>query len=84
MYCQHILLRNIGIILHIQCHRIAAERDEEKRRKFRKLIARRYFPEQLVFVDETAVDKRTTHRLHGWALKGQPAHVHAERNRGKR
>ncbi|KAG9016647.1 hypothetical protein FRB90_002678 [Tulasnella sp. 427] len=35
-----------------------------------------YLPEQLVFVDESAVDRRTPHRAYGYAPCGQLAQMH--------
>lgn len=35
-------------------------------------------PKQLVFIDESRLDARTTYQLNGWALKGQHAHMPAK------
>jgi hypothetical protein len=43
-----------------------------------------FSPEQLVFIDESHVDLRTTFRSNGWAYKGQRATVPANFIRGKR
>lgn len=43
-----------------------------------------YFPEQLVFVDETSKDGRTAHRKYAWSAKGSRAIVSLPFSRGKR
>ncbi|EEB94039.1 hypothetical protein MPER_07219, partial [Moniliophthora perniciosa FA553] len=55
-----------------QLRKIAAERSEVKRMRFRDEIAD-YDPEQLGFIDETSVDERTSGRRKGRAKRGQRA-----------
>jgi uncharacterized protein (DUF58 family) len=66
-----------------QLTRIALERSIEKRAAFSARIGT-YEPEQLVFVDESAVDRRTTYRGHAWAIKGRKASRKAFFCRGRR
>jgi len=54
-------------------NRVALERKAELRADFGIRISS-YNPNQLVFVDESAVDRRITYRGYAWALKGKPAH----------
>lgn len=49
-----------------------AERDEEKRQKFMKKIAK-ISPETLVYIDEAGIDKFIT-RQYGWADFGKKVH----------
>jgi hypothetical protein len=49
--------------------RLAAERDEERRREFAFEIGN-YPPEYLVAADEAAVNILTTYRANGWATHG--------------
>jgi len=48
----------------------AMERNEMKRSHFLFDIGE-FDPKQLVFVDKSACNKRTTHRGYGWAIKGE-------------
>lgn len=43
-----------------------------------------YTASQLVFVDESAVDRRTPHRAYGWAQSGERAEMHGYFVRGGR
>ncbi len=67
-----------------QLTKIAIERNELKREDFRQHMALTYIPDQLVFVDESACDRRTTYRGCAWAIKGQRAVWKAFFVRGKR
>ena len=49
---------------------VASERVEESRTKYQIEVVQNYHPEQLVFVDECAVNHLTTRRPRGWALIG--------------
>jgi hypothetical protein len=66
-----------------QLSRVAAERCEEKRLRYRAEIGE-YDPEQLIFVDESSVDRRTTYRNRAWSLRGTEAKHKAYFVRGKR
>jgi hypothetical protein len=55
-----------------QLTRTAIECSSEKQAEFNMRISR-YKPEQLVFVDESSVNRRTTYRGKAWAIKGQKA-----------
>jgi len=63
--------------------RAAAERCEELWLRYSAKIGG-YDPEQLIFVDESSVDRRTTYRTRGWAARGAHAKCHAFFVRGKR
>jgi len=66
-----------------QLSRIAAERSKDLRLCYRAKIGS-YDPEQLVFVDESSVDRRTTYRRRAWSLRGTHAKQKAYFVRGKR
>ena len=55
-----------------QLSRIAIERSAEKRANFAARIGT-YDANQLAFVDESAVDRRTTYRGYAWAIRGEKA-----------
>lgn len=50
--------------------RPAIERDETDRAQYQLIIGMHYEPEQLVFVDESAFDRRTAGRPYGWSPIG--------------
>ncbi len=62
----------------------AAERNEFLRAQYRCTIGEHYKPEQLVFVDESACDRRTYLRNRVWALEGLRACRKQYFARGKR
>jgi hypothetical protein len=62
----------------------AIERDEEKRKNFYAYMMENFQPEQLVFVDESAVDKRITSRNRGWAESGRRAVLKTDFVRGQK
>lgn len=64
--------------------REAVERSEEKRASYTYRIGLLYQPEQLVFVDESACDRRTTYRGRAWSITGQRAFKKAFFVRGRR
>ena len=66
-----------------QLSRVAIERSAEKRAEFGVRIGT-YEAEQLIFVDESAVDRRTTYRGRAWAIRGSKATRKAFFVRGKR
>ncbi|KAG9120463.1 hypothetical protein FRC07_004043 [Ceratobasidium sp. 392] len=61
----------------------AAERSDERRQEYWDVI-HEYRPGQLVFVDESSVDRRTTYRGYGYARRNEPAVRRAFRVRGAR
>jgi len=63
--------------------RMAAERSVELRREYAARISR-YEGNQLVFVDESAVDRRTSYRGRAWSISGTQAQRKAFFNRGRR
>ena len=56
-----------------QLTREAIEWSVELRTQFTIKIASNYASDQLVFVDESAADRRTTYRGYAWAFKGRQA-----------
>lgn len=71
------------MIIANKLSRVAIERSAEKRAHFAACIGT-YDPNQLVFVDESAVDRRTTYRGRAWAIRGRKATRKAFFCRGKR
>lgn len=67
----------------MQLSRTALERSAEKRAAFAARIGT-YEPNQLVFVDKSSVDQRTTYRGRAWAICGQKATRKAFFCRGRR
>jgi hypothetical protein len=63
--------------------RVAAERSAEKRLDYVTRIGQ-YQANQLIFVDESSVDRRTTYRGRAWAIQGVAAQQKAFFARGKR
>lgn len=68
---------------HLKLTRVAIERNALKRVDFMCHMLVSYQPEQLVFVDESACDRRTTYRGYAWALRGERAVRKAFFVRGK-
>jgi hypothetical protein len=77
------ILYLIYIISFSQMTRVAAERLAEKRLQYIAEIGN-YQAEQLVFVDESSVDRRTTYRGHAWSIRGTKAQRKAFFIRGRR
>lgn len=73
----------IFILQLSQLTREAIERSAELRTDFAARIGT-YEANQLVFVDESAVDRRTTYRGRAWAIRGRPATRKAFFCRGRR
>jgi len=67
-----------------QLTRQAMERNDHKRAAYLYKIGLLYRPEQLVFVDESSCDRRTTYRKKAWAIRGQRAIRKAFFVRGQR
>ena len=53
--------------------RSAIERSARKRAEFIYKVGLHYTPEQLVFVDESSCDRRTSYWGRAWAIRGQRA-----------
>lgn len=66
-----------------QITKVAAERSLEAREDYIDRISY-YSPQQLVFVDESAVDRRTTYRSRAWSIRGTKAQRKTFFTRGKR
>ncbi|KAF7343439.1 hypothetical protein MVEN_01776600 [Mycena venus] len=64
--------------------KVAIERSAAKRAKYRYHIGLYYLPHQLVFVDESACDRRTSYRGRAWAFRGYRAVRKTFFIRGKR
>ncbi|KIJ10945.1 hypothetical protein PAXINDRAFT_85266, partial [Paxillus involutus ATCC 200175] len=56
--------------------RVAVERSAEKRLEYLAQIGM-YQADQLVFVDESSVDRQTTYRGHAWLIQGTRAQCKA-------
>ena len=68
----------------VQITKKARERSETVRIEYRLKIGSQYTPEQLIFVDESACDRRTFLRSKAWALRGHKATRKQFFARGKR
>lgn len=62
-----------GCLTFFKISKKAIERSESLREEYRYNIGEKYTPEQLVFVDESACDRRTYYRDQAWALIGRRA-----------
>ena len=51
----------------------ALERNEEDREEFKAIMASEYYPEQLVFADESHFNRLTLRRPFAWSIRGQRA-----------
>ena len=60
------------------------ERSETKRLQYTYHMGLMYLPEQLVFVDESSFDRRTSYHGRAYALKGQRVHQKCFFIRGQR
>lgn len=69
--------------MFMQMTRVAAERSAEKRLEYSTRIGQ-YAAHQLVFVDESSVDRRTTYRGFAWSIRGTAAQRKAFFVRGQR
>jgi hypothetical protein len=67
----------------LQVTRVAIERSAEKRSQYIARISA-YRPDQLVFVDESSVDRRTSYRGSAWSFRGTQAQRKAFFVRGRR
>ncbi|KIJ52296.1 hypothetical protein M422DRAFT_89347, partial [Sphaerobolus stellatus SS14] len=64
--------------------KVACEHCAQKQAEYVQCIGSNYLSEQLVFVDESSFNQRTTYRGYGWALTGQRAVRKAFFLQGKR
>jgi hypothetical protein len=62
--------------------RIAIERSAEKRLEYNARIGQ-YEAQQLIFVNESAVDRRTSYRGYAWSIHGTQAQRKAFFVRGR-
>ena len=76
-------ISNNGYYLFIQMTRVAVERSAEKRLEYVARIGM-YQASQLVFVDESSVDRRTTYHGCAWSIRGTKAQQKAFFIRGWR
>jgi len=70
-------------MIQLQITKEAAERSVEARRDFIARISK-YDAHQLVFVDESAVDRRTSYRGRAWSISGTKAQRKQFFMRGRR
>jgi len=75
-------LRRAGFTMK-KITRVAAERSAQKRLEYLARIGE-YNAEQLIFVDESSVDRRTTYRQRAWSFRGTKAQRKAFFVRGRR
>ena len=92
LHCQGFTMKKVGCPASawwnkwprpLQITRVAAERSAEKRLDYVARISR-YEARQLIFVDESSVDRRTTYRGRAWSIRGTKAQRKAFFVRGKR
>src|SRR6266516_5043745 len=76
------LLKNFNITRK-KLTKKAIQANEELRMAWLASIGH-YRAEQLIFLDETAVNWKSTKRLYGWAHKGKPAIVRERLEKGTR
>jgi len=62
--------------------RSALERNEQDREEFKAIMARDYYPEQLIFADESHFNRLTLRRPFGWAMRGERARCLKYSHRG--
>ena len=67
------MIHGIPLSCSLQLQKPAAERNEEIRAAFRMHMGATYQANQLVFVDETGVNRNTSTRRYGWASYGERA-----------
>jgi hypothetical protein len=80
--CIHLIL--VSVFQSVwQVTRIAVERSAAKRLDYVSRIGM-YEVNQLVFVDESSVDRRTTYRGYAWSIRGTHAQRKAFFVRGRR
>jgi hypothetical protein len=68
----------------VKLTRVAIERSARKRAAFVAEVGMLYTPEQLVCVDESSCDRRTTYRGRAYAIRGRRAVRKAFFVRGRR
>jgi hypothetical protein len=64
---------HFSIVYHVKVSRGAIEQSKEKRDNYEATVGDLYHDWQLVFVDESHCDRRTTQRRGGWAPIGDRA-----------
>jgi len=83
MSALHEHLRDLGLT-YKRLKRVAAERDDGFRADWLHNMTTNYTAEQLVFLDESSKDERTTLPRYGWSLSGQFPFDSVRLNRGIR
>jgi transposase len=83
MSALHENLRDLGLT-YKRLKRVAAERDDGFRADWLHNMTTNYTTEQLVFLDESSKDDRTTLPRYGWSLSGQFPFDSVRLNRGIR
>jgi hypothetical protein len=69
--------KRLGLVVH-------RAQDEELRAQFRARMARDYSVDQLVTVDESATNERTSERKYGWSRRGVPCRASRVGRRSER
>ena len=82
MYCCICLFDSFLFMAVVKLARVAAEHNEMVRSQYRFEIGAES-PEQLVFIDESRIDRRTSYRLKGWTPRGKRAIVSSKFTRGQ-
>ena len=79
----HVELKRRGLSLQVMCYK-ALQRSEYNRMLYWSAILNEMqFPWQLVFIDETGLDSRSSRRRRGWGPVGQGVQVEDYLHRGK-
>ncbi|PPR01443.1 hypothetical protein CVT24_001906, partial [Panaeolus cyanescens] len=80
----HVNLKKAGLTRKL-LHRIAQERDEERRASFVHSIQHDFSGtgDEFIAIDESSKNDHTYNRLRGWATRGKPAHIEAPFIRGE-
>ncbi len=79
-----ILRKDLQLTRKVLTKRVRESRPLEIQLFHQKLSKIYTYPDQLIFMDETSKDGRSTVRKYAWSRRGEPAIVHLPASRGKR
>ena len=79
-----VLHNDLGFTRTVMVRRANEARKEDITRYAEELSHWYYYPEQLIFVDETSKDARSSYRARGWSKMGSPAFATQTFERGTR